>query len=112
MAIYRSLVPLFTDMGTFVPANQVFSDGATSAPNAPVLASPAWKPACCDCLDLDACTKLFAQPVILLGKIAKGCPPPAVYWTQLSPTQNIWGLTGQGAQLGTTFAFNGPRNAP
>jgi hypothetical protein len=113
MALYRSLTALYTDYG-YVPANVTFNDnGVDGTANTPQLASPSWPPSpMVDCLNLQAAQNQFNQGVCRLGKIARGCPPPAVYWTQLSPNQNIWGLTGLGSQLGTTFAFNGPRQAP
>ena len=104
MALYRAWTNLLTDYGLYVSANQTFSDGATSAPGVPQMATPNWPPAGVDCLDMDACTKLFAQGVCQLGKIPMGVPPPSVYW---QPFPSFGGtrpyqLTGIGAALGPT----------
>ncbi len=110
MALYRSLTNLLTDCGYYVTANTTFSDGATSAPGVPQMATPNWPPAMVDCLDMDACTKLFAQGVCMLGQIAMGVPPPKVYWRQVTLGTSVWQLTGAGAALGIADWTN-PRGA-
>ena len=102
MALYRALTNLLTDYGYYVTANTTFSDGATSAPGVPQMATPNWGPAGVDCLDLDACQKLFAQGVCQLGQIPMGVPPPKVYWQPFPSAGGTrpYQLTGAGAALG------------
>jgi hypothetical protein len=103
MAVYRALTDLITNWG-YVPAGTTFTDGASVVAGVPQLASPSYTPPpCLDCLDLDACRKMFAQGPAQ-PQIAPFQPPPAVYWQAVAPPGRPgvgqWQLTGLGAGLG------------
>jgi hypothetical protein len=96
MALYRALQDI-SPGGNWphIEAGTVFSD---VPPNNSV--PPGYvPPGAVDPLDADAQAKFFGAGVQLLGKIAAGVAPPAVYWKRLSG--NTYQLTGDGASLGT-----------
>ena len=73
MALYRALTNLLTDYGYYVTANTTFSDGATSAPGVPQMATPNWGPAGVDCLDLRCLSEAFRARSLPARSNPDGC---------------------------------------